>query len=345
MSKQPKEVLDRIKLYSDKLGKQYDYLLKEYERIYEEQKISHPTANDFVERTFVELRGLLREKDQSLVRSRAISFRGGMFGDSGLIDHISIIRQSAEAMRDRNPESKRLALKQRRIDREGNVLDTRETIWEKFKEIPNPRYGYPLSDDEHVYFRTLYGVAGIGEELRDIKFLKFKLNNEVAINVEYPIWKKLKFRALPSKKSTKSEYVLSFSKNTKFEEIEANFDILDLIKASGKKIWNIDQVAKVYEIIGKEKAWDNPQLFLADVQRIDAEPDRFDNRSFYLDNEPLILANKHGIRFQFSTEVPVENTQKIIALGYVNKFKNRDGEDSYSIRGYGYYPLPGFERD
>jgi len=345
MSKPTEAVLKKIKMYSDRLGKPYDFLLKEFNRLYEIEVNEHPNAKDYDERTFAELRGLIRKIDDSLIPSRAVNFRGGIIGDSGVMDHIAIIRQSAESMRDRNRQTRALAQKQRRIDRDGNVLDTRETVWENYKEVPNPKYGYPLSDDEHVYFRTLYGVAGIGEVLRDIKFFKMKLNAETAVGVKYSIWKKLNFRAPVNKRSTDEEYILGFGRNTKFEEIEADFDLLDLIKSCGKKIWNIDQIDEVYDLIGEDKAWDNPQLFLADVQHIEASPDRFNNRSFYLDNEPLILNKKSGIRFQFPISIPVENNRKVIALGYVNKFKNRDGEDSYSIRGYGYYPIPGFERD
>jgi len=335
--------MDKILSYSDRLGKNKDFLLEEYQRLLETDAKNHPKAVNHEERAIKDLRKLIRTIDKTLIPSSAISFRGGVFGDSGVMDWIQMMRSQAESM---YAKDKQRAIRERKTNRDGEALDGREILWKDGKQVPNSNYGYPLREDEHAYFRTIYGVVGIGEELRDIQFFRLKTSNESAINLKYPIWKPIGFRALSRDSPYQNEYVLARSRVTEFKEIDVGFNLYDLIGKCNKKIWNIDQVAEVYDIFGEEKAWEKPQLFRAEVGQIDAEPDRYDNRAFWLDNEKLFEHQDSGVKFQFRVgNIPVENVRDIIALGYVAKFKTRKGEDAYSIRGYGYCPKPGTERD
>jgi len=332
-------------MYSDRLGKKKDFLLEEYTRLLNKDVDEHPKAVNHEERAIKELRRYIRTIDDSLIPSSAISFRGGVFGDTGVLDWIGMMRTQAEALFDRD---KQRAIRERKTNRDGEALDTRETLWKDGKLEPNSNYGYPLKEDEHAYFRTIFGAAGIGEELKDVQFFRFKVSNELAINLKYPVWKPLEFRALSRDSPYQNEYVLGMSRVTEFREVNPDpyFSVWDLVQNCKKKIWNIEQIVEVYDLIGEEKAWERPQLFRAELGKIYAEPDRYDNRAFWLDSEKLFEQQDTGIKFQFKAgNIPVENVQDIIALGYVTKFKTRKGEDAYSIRGYGYVPKPGSERE
>lgn len=338
-------VLKTIKGYSSRLGKENDYLLTEFKKLLEIDTKKHPRAINHEERSLIALRKFIRDIDQNLIPSSAISFRGGIFGDSGVMDHVDMIRKGAEGMYARD---KPRAIRERRTNRQGEPLDTREIILNKKerKMVPNPRYGYPLAEDDHSYFRSVYGVAGMGEQLKDIKFFKMKTSAELALNLKYPWSKEMEFRALTRESKDDTEYILGFSRVTEFSVFdEPDFSLFDLIQKCGKKIWNVDQIMEVYQMFGDNKPWEKPQLFSAEVREIRAEPDKLNNRTLWLDNEKLMMDKDSGVRFQFPFVIPIENSQKVIALGYVNKFKNRRGEDAYTIRGYGYYPIPGFNRD
>ena len=342
-----KITLDKINSYSERLGKPNDFLLGQYDELLDIEKKKRPKLNieRLEDRALIELRGFLRRKDQTLVRSTAVLFRGFIFGESGLLDIIEFMKIKGESMYTKGGKDRAYALKARLVNSEGIALDTREMSYEGGKQVPNPRYGYPFREDEHVYQRVLYGVAGLGENMKNIKLFQLRSKNEFAVNLEYPIWKWIDFRATIREKEDR--YLLNMTSVTSFNQLLTEpGNMEDMLRKCGKKIWGIHEVEDAYAFYkGNEKGMrDNPLLFEADVQRIDAEPDRYNNRSFYLDSEELFESQNYGVRFQFPFPVPVENSQKVIVIGYPTKYRNRNDEEVTSLRGYGYYPLPEYLR-
>jgi len=348
IDKMNKLISDKIDRYTKITGKSVEFLLEHFNELIEVEKKKHPRMGQegLEKKALVELRGFLRRDLKTLVRSGAVAFRGFIFGDSGVMDIIEFMKMKGEGMYARGGKDRAFALKNRFVNSEGIALDTREMIWEEGKQVPNPRYGYPFPEDEHAYQRILHGVVGMGEEMKDARLFQLRSRDKYALNLEYPIWKFISFRATVRDDKRDDIYLLNMTSVTEFKELDNEVNFEKLLRNCKQKIWEIHEVGKAWAFYkGDEKLMrNNPLLFEGEVQRIDPEPDRFNRRSFWLDDEQLFDSQDYGVRFQFPFPIPIENSQKIIAIGYPNKYKNRQDEEVISINGYGYYPLPEYLR-
>ena len=341
-----KPTLTKIETYSKRLGKPVDYLTEQFEELYGVMSKKHPTRSpvSLESSTLVELRGYLRRIDRTLVRSSAVMFRGVILGDSGVLDLIDLMIKKQEGMFNRGGTSKAHALRRRLVNKEGKALDGRKSVWTNGKQEDNPNYGYPVSADEHAYQRTLYGVAGKGETMESPKVFQLRYKGEYALNVDYPLWKVVDFRAGLRDEAT--DYLLNSTSVTSFKQPDTKVDLAKLIRSCGRKVWGIHELDEVHTFFrgDERKMRETPQLFEADLQQVNNEPDRFNNRIFFLDNESLFLKQDFGVKFQFPNVVPIENSSKLIAIGYPSKVTSRNGDEYFVLKGYGYYPFPDFKR-
>jgi len=318
-------------VFSEKTGIPYEELKKRFDSL----------KNKFgTTKALRKLKGELLRESGSL-RSSAIMFKGFLFGDSGVIDFIDLMRKRALRMYNAGGELKRKAIKMKLVTSDGIPLDTRKIV--NFQD--NPNYLGELKG--HWYTQRLYGIAGKGHEMKDPKFFMMIWDHEgVKREVPYELYKMFTFRCTEGK-TDRNMYKLNAKGVTRFQEVE---DITwkekqELIEKCGYPIFTVSEIEKIF-IQFKDEKNDNrtdplyPVLIKGIAREIDYSINSNGNRRIQLDDENMW---EGSYTCWVPQHLPIEFglDSEIIVIGKITKSIFNDKEQ-YSINAEGLFPLEGY---
>jgi len=324
--------LKKIKIYSDRLGKRYEELYNNYFDILEELEIKYPKAKNIEEKALIKLRRLIREIDKTIIPSPAVMFKGFKIGDSGVKDIVQMRIQKVLRM------DREIALKQGKIDEEGNPIDLRPKCWIDGKYTDNPNYGFPYTGDEHSYLRTEYFIASKNNE-NIFKITHLTSYEDMALKerkLDYFV--PVTFRAnIKRKESDDTIYNLNYSKVTEFNPINEEWNIPEIVNNVKNEIWTLDKLEQAYDLVGED--WKSPILIKAEVRNMDLRVTRYGNRTIYLDCEERFLDKRETVRCYIPEHIPItfHEDDKIIILGCLT-MKTLGEKEVIIINAYGYCP-------
>ncbi len=333
----PKKYKDRIAKHCEKLGKSPKEMEKQLEDLF---KFLSSNAKGLSESKLWALSysrwfGALRRETGSIF-SPAPTWTGIIFGDSGLMDFIEIMKRKAEYLY-KNPETKQKALTDMLVDRNGVPLDPREKV--NYGRDENPNYGRPFPEDEHSYYRALYGVCSRGTEFTDIQFFRLNINDESAVEVEYPVRTTVQFRANPKRKPKYGFLDLNAISNKDLQVISVASDIPDIIDALDMTTWRTYSIGDLSTLYGMHKNDRSvPVLLFANVATINPEVnDKTGNRTLWIDDADLESFDTPGVALFIKGDVPLNFglDSKVLFVGKPSKIGS--GEDErfiFDAKGY-----------
>jgi len=349
----PEKSIKRIKSYAKQIGRTEKELKSLYEKIYQKDELDYPKYNSNTHhgRAIIELRRTLIE-EEGLDRSTAILFRGFFFADTDVIDFVDIMKNKAKSWYN-NPILKPRALRTHMVTKDGTPLDTRKIV--DFQE--NTNYLQPFGEDDHSFFRALFGIAGEGKEMKNAKLIKLNNNSPMDIEMTYMPWQLYDFRAtIRKKKKASNSNILELNATsvTKFKPSDVSLDSeakVDLVRKN--KVWLLEDLETVWDMSGKDKSErrstlrQSPILIEANVVNIYAKVSvKGKSRTLRLDDaESEKLASKKYTCF-LAQYIPIEfgENSRVILLGSLDKLKNRNNnnEEELIINSMGYIVVPGY---
>ena len=248
----------KLRGLSKRLEKTYEEVLKKYQEEYKaledlgfkgnKERLAYAKTFDYFRR-----QAYAREaKGQRRVPEH---FEGFLWGALPFRDRAQEIRERAKLYVKRH--GKVAAMQEQLIDREGNILDTREKIFGR----DNPNYLKPLDPNLKLYEKTLFGIFRAPNE--DFKFTSFQTTN----NALAAAWEKISMPkrcfvpcetwALRAGDGTMNKLSGSVAQDTKtvFRPIERDWDIEKIIRETMKEDFvPLDEVETHYEDF--KDAWD-----------------------------------------------------------------------------------------
>jgi len=326
---------ETLKKYSEKSGIPLDELKEKFLSLSKEYGSS---------RALRKLRGDILRESGSL-RSSAVMWKGFIFGDTGIVDFVELMRKKALSMYN-NPETRDYAVNVLKIvTRDGMPLDTRKQV--NFQD--NPNYMGELKG--HSYSRTMYGIAGKGKDMEDPKLFQLNWSNSVAEQDQsFEFYKMYMFRATVGKTDL-NMYKLNAKGVTKFREVEdiSLEEKINLIEKCGYKIWKVSEIPKAFALNMDEKREDRtdqsiPLLFRGIAAEIDYTVNDQGNRRISVNDEDMW---EGSYTCWVPEHIPLEfgEDSEIIIVGKLSK-RTFNNQDQYSINADGLIPLPGyFEKD
>jgi len=322
----PKEIFEKIEGYSKQLGKDIEILKKQLIEFYEADKATHKRSSEDKNWEIANkaLRRILRHEDGG-IRSKAIAFTGYVFGDSGLIDFVDLMKKKAKRVYGIDRE--RAIAKHLTNDR-GEPLDTREKV--NFED--NSRYLEPFREEDHSWQRTIYAMSGKGPEMKEIKFSTIVFRDEQAHELKPNLNSGAQFRA--NEKTSSPYYELNATSVTKLKDYPIKADIEKMIRTCGPKIYRITELDKVVDLIEKRAV----VLVEAIVHSINPEPNaKTGNRSVLLDDEDLPMDAK-GTWCYMPYHIPLDfkEDSEVIFLATLSK-TTLGGKEVVVMNGLGYY--------
>lgn len=344
MSKTPKQYKDKITKYAKKLGKSPSELEKQLSEAY---KFLSNTVKDKSESTLWRMAysrwfGTLRRETGS-VFSPAPTWTGFIIGETGLMDFIEIMKRKAEYLYN-DPNRREKALADMLVDRNGTPLDPREKI--NYGRDENPNFGRPFPEDEHSYYRALYGVASKGTELLedDLQFFRYNINDDNAVNVTYPVRTLAQFRANARRRPKYGFLDLNAISNKEVMMSPVKGDIPDVIERLEITTWkpySMDDLDTVYGMYKDDKSV--PVLLFANVATINPEVNtKTGNRTLWVDDIEGDF-DKPGIALFLPGNIPIEFglDSKVLFVGRVDKIGG--AEDARIVfQAFGYYAPPDY---
>lgn len=325
----PAEIKNKIEEYCKQLGKEELDLYKQLVEFYKEDIGTHKRTSDLKhwQMAHRSLRRILRSEDGG-IRSKAIAFTGYVFGDTGVIDFVDLMKKKARKVYAIDRER---AIAKHLTDKEGNPLDTREKV--DFEE--NPRYLEPFREDDHSWSRTLYGIAGRGNSWKETKFFKLTFNGEKARTLGSFIGKPVTFRA--TERTSSPYYELNATTVTNLQVIDEMPDPEKLVRSCGKEIYRLPDLEKVVELTDER----TPILIEAIVHSINPEPNpKTNNRTILLDDEDLPM-DALGIYCYMPYHIPLDfkEDSEVIFLATLSR-TSLGGKERIVLNGLGYYSNP-----
>lgn len=324
----PKEIYNKIKKYSEQIGKDEIELLNELAGYYEEDKATSKRRTEDAYWTKA-IRALRRQYRKDHIRSTAITFTGYIFGDSGVNDFVDLMKKKAYRIwaTDRSR-----AINKNYTNDKGEPLDRREQI--NFED--NPRYLLPFRETDHSWFRDLYGIAGKGNDWKETKFFSIRISGEDARNLDNLLHQGVKFRA--TIRSDSPEYVLNATSVTKFSILDEIPNPEKLIRNCGKEIYRITELDKIVDMALDESDNPLPVLVEAIVHNINPEPHaKTNNRTIVLDDEDLPM-DAQGTFCYMPFHIPLDfkEDDQVIFLAKLSK-SNFGGKERVVLNSMGYY--------
>ena len=333
----PKYIEERLSTLSEKVGVPIEDLMEELDSLKEEfgnYKIA-----------WAKLRGSYRRMSGTLY-SPAITYTGVIFGDSGTIDFVDLMRKKAISMFN-DPSRRDQAISEFYTTPDGIPLDRRKTV--NFED--NPNYLQPLDPNEKSLHRELYGVCCKGREWNpsEATFFRLSFNDEKVEELEsigVPFRTLVTFRA--NKRKTKVAFLdLNASKSLKvdFQIVKSLDDALledcnEAIRNCPYKPIVLADIPTVY-IMNQNNKGNTPiilEAFVADIG--DNINENTGERTLILDDEDYwdeagLLAFIPG-----DMELSFGIDSRVFLVGFIEKFSsNGDDEERYLFRAKGYLPI------
>jgi len=321
----PKEIFEKLEQYSKQLGIDIIKLEDELIEYYKEDKANHKRSSDLKHWEIAHY--TLRRQHRTGIKSPALTFVGYIFGDSGLIDFVEIMKRKALAIYSLDKER---AVQMHLTTPDGIPLDTRERV--DFKE--NPRFLQPFREDDHSWSRTLYGIAGIGNQMKDTKFFSLRFSGDKAREIIPPFNKLVRFRA--TIRNSGNDFELNATSVTKIEELDETLEEekIEEILRNTKDIYRIIELEKVFELTESN----TPILVEAVVNSISPEPlPKSNNRIIFLDDPDLPL-DAQGVVCFMPYHIPLDfkEDSRVIFLGTLSK-STLNNQERIVINGLGYF--------
>lgn len=333
----PKEYLDKISLISSRIGVSEKELISELQGIYKETIKMFPDLKE--DKRFKKswdrfVGSITREYS---IHSPAIFYTGQIWGDSGIIDLIEMMKRKAEYIyktdRDR-------AIRMSLTTSTGIPLDTREKI--NYGRDDNPNYLRPFKDGERSLLRSIYGVCCKGSEIveNELRFFRLNLSGDNIENIEVPnIGEFVQFRANPKKNQKYGFLDLNAMSNVDNVFVKTNDkrfeNIKDVLNEGQWKVYSLSDLEALYSYYGNDKSI--PLLIEASVVSIGLESDdRTRNRTIWL-IEPELIFDTPSVPCYIPSDIPLNFglDSRVIFVGRVDKFSDEDSK--YFIASNGYY--------
>lgn len=284
---------------------------------------------------------ILRESGS--LRSSAIMWSGFIFGDTGIIDFVDLMKRKAKKMYE-NPNTRDFAINKLKIvSRDGIPLDTRDQV--NFKD--NPNIGQPLKG--HSYSRTMYGVAGKGRQMEEIKFFTLNFNDDVAKEDKpYEFYKMYMFRGTVGKTDL-NMHKINAKSVTKFDP-SPNGDLswdekANLILNSGYKIWKVSDIEKAFGMNKDPKNDDRtnqsyPLLIRCIAREIEYSVNDQGNRKMEVDDEEM-WGGSYTVWIPEHLPLDFGLDTKVLLAGNIMKGVFNE-QVQYNINAEGIFPLPNY---
>lgn len=321
-----------LKNIAEKSGTPIAEIKSRYEQLYKEY--------GSISKASRKLKGEIQRENGSL-RSSAVMWKGFIFGDTGIIDFVDLMKKKALKMYN-NPETRRHAIDVLKIiTKDGTPLDTRKVV--NFQD--NQHYMQELKG--HSYSRTMYGVAGKGREMENIKFFQLNWGDKVAENdVPFEFYKMYMFRGTIGK-TDRNMHKINAKGVTTFKEVEdiSLDDKVKMIYESGYNVWNVSEIKKAFTLNMDEKREDRTNqsygiLLRGVAAEIDYTVNDQGNRRININDEEMW---EGSYTCWVPGHIPLEfgEDSEIIVVGKITKttFNNKE---QFNINCEGLIPLAGF---
>jgi len=283
------------------------------------------------------LRRKIRAEITGRVRREPVTFKGFILGCGPLRDTLEFLRRKAIRAYNEDPESaKLLGL----VDEQGNPLDPRETIRDRFgREVENPNFHKPLIG--HNYVRDVYGIV-VKEGEKEPKLFKATLWRGFATKFTYKPFVTVTFKALINSEDPYYDLTFSRAKDAGIRPIEESIDVTSWIREALKDRYV--ELEKLEEKIDLTKdAIDREVLIEGTVDYIDTEinPKTGTRTVLVTDVDKGFLDT---IRISIPKDFPLafREYSRVLVFGIPRKWR-RSEEDDYRIymNGISIYPIPG----
>jgi len=325
--------MKELKTYSEKLGVSEVNLKKRYDDLY--------SAFGNKQKALKRLRGdLLREGGN--LRSSAIAWSGFIFGDTGVMDFVKLMKRKAENLYNSGGPRRELAIKNYMVTRDGIPLDTRKQV----DFVDNPNFRQPLTG--HAYSKRVYGIAGLGREMIDPKFFQMNFNDDVVqLEISYQFYKNYLFRCTQGE-TDRNMYKINAKSVTKFVDIgeQLSYEQMSkLIENCGYKIWKVSDIEKAFAMNKDERYDDRTSqsyalLLKGTAADIDIAVNDQGNRRIDVNDEEMWSGS---YACWLPEHIPLEfgKDSDIFIVGSITKGEFNEKEQ-YNINACGIFPLPGY---
>lgn len=325
--------MKELKTFSDKTGVNEADLKKRYDDLY--------SAYGNKQKALKRLRGDLLRESGSL-RSTAIAWSGFIFGDTGVLDFVELMKKKALGLYSAGGTRKEYAIKNYLVTRDGTPLDTRE----KVNFVDNPNFRQPLKG--HAYSKKLYGIAGLGRDMKEPKFFQMNFNDEIVQKeIPYQFYKHYLFRATEGE-TDRNMYKINAKSVTTFSDIGNEIpyeDMAKMIENCGYEIWKVSKIKEAFAMNVDEKYDDRTNqsyalLFKGTAADIDPAVNDYGNRRIDLNDEDMWTGS---YTCWVPEHLPLEfgKDSDIYIVGSITKGEFNEKEQ-YNINAFGLFPLPGY---
>ena len=176
-------------------------------------------------------------------------------------------------------------------------------------------------------------------EFTDIQFFRLNINDESAVEVEYPVRTTVQFRANPKRKPKYGFLDLNAISNKDLQVISVASDIPDIIDALDMTTWRTYSIGDLSTLYGMHKNDRSvPVLLFANVATINPEVnDKTGNRTLWIDDADLESFDTPGVALFIKGDVPLNFglDSKVLFVGKPSKIGS--GEDErfiFDAKGY-----------
>lgn len=324
---------EKLVQLSSKTGLSLEEIQRRLETIKKERNLKDIQA-------YQVLRGELRRESGTLF-SPAEAYTGIIFGDTGVLDFIEIMRQRAISMYE-NPATREIAIARGYVDSRGTPLDTRRIV--DFQE--NPNYLKPLRKDEHSYHRVLYGVANKGGSLNfdEADFFRLTIDGENCLDLAVPLFIPVTFRANKRRRSLFQFLDLNAPRSFKVsfnilgEERTFYSEVPEILYRSSLLVVPLSELDSVLEAHSKQDRREIPPILTEGYVASISYRESSKYRVLILDDEDL--GDERGVTAFIDPDFPIYFglDSRIIVVGEVGSFQGDD--ERIFVRAYGYYPIP-----
>jgi len=337
----PKEFEDKIDKLVDKLGRSKEDLVSLLEGTYKEiRQISKDSDNKIVwKKAYNRFIGILAREES--VFSSADHYTGQIWGDTGIVDFIEIMKRKAEYVFKTDSFK---AISSGLTDRSGTPLDTRKKI--NFGRDDNPNYGKPFPEGERSLARSVFGICNKGTSIipENISFFRLNIVGDNIDTIKVPeVGTFVQFRA-NAKRDKKVPFLdlnSIYSAENIFKEIEPIkiTGIREILNKTSWSVFTLSDVPTLYDLYSSDRTL--PILIEANVASIGLDPDpRTGNRTLWL-LEPDQIFDTAPIPCYINSEIPLKFglDSRVIFVGRVDKFSSEEDNSRYMIVANGYCPI------
>ena len=285
------------------------------------------------------LRGDL-DRSRGTNLSPAVSYLVYIFGDTGVLDFVDLMRKKAIAMFN-DPYRKQIAIDQGIITRDGIPLDTRKKV--NFKD--NPNYGRELPEEDSSVARTLFAIASkVGSG--DYEFARINAQGRELAYSSVPLftWKICRFNI--GRRPDEGYLSLNASNaiGLRYEDPELTIS-KEPAKILREGLWKpitLPDIPDNWELYGQDeegKKRNVPLLLEADIKEI-REVSEIGDRQIILSDENSELDLMCMIKENFPIRFGLDS--RVIFVGEIGRFRstNEDMEGGYFFRAHGYVSVP-----